>query len=39
MVDRMHILLVDDSPEAARLIREYLGEVKDFHFELTHVID
>jgi len=37
MVDRMHILLVDDNPSVARLIREYLGEVKDFHFELTHV--
>lgn len=38
MVDRIHILLVDDSPADARLIREYLSEVKDFHFELTHVI-
>ena len=37
MVNRMHILLVDESPVDARLIREYLSEVKDFHFELTHV--
>jgi diguanylate cyclase (GGDEF)-like protein len=36
MTSQMHILLVDDSPADARLIREYLSEVKDFHFELTH---
>ncbi len=36
MIDRMQILLVDDSPTDAGLIRESLGEVKDFQFELTH---
>jgi diguanylate cyclase (GGDEF)-like protein len=36
MISKMHILLVDDSPADARLIREYLSEVKDFSFELTH---
>jgi diguanylate cyclase (GGDEF)-like protein len=36
MIPTMHILLVDDSPADARLIREYLCEVKDFPFELTH---
>jgi len=36
MTSKMHILLVDDSPADARLIREYLSEVKDFYFELAH---
>ena len=36
MIPKMHILLVDDSPADAQQIREYLSEVKDFSFELTH---
>jgi len=36
MIQKMHILLVDDSSADARLIREYLSEVNDFSFELTH---
>jgi diguanylate cyclase (GGDEF)-like protein len=36
MSTSIHILLVDDNSADARLIRDYLSDVKDFHFELTH---
>jgi diguanylate cyclase (GGDEF)-like protein len=36
MIPKMHILLVDDSLEDVRFIRQYLRQVKGFSFELTH---
>ncbi len=36
MISRMHILLIDENAADVRLTREYLSEVKDFSFELTH---